>query len=329
MKTKREYSFDILRVISMAMVVVIHVSNVYSRQYAYISDFSYLTSLFFNTVSRISVPIFLMISGALLLDREFDSKKYKKRIVKFLRLIIIWNIIYLVWEYFYLGNTYNQLYKLLLQPYRAHLWFLYTILLLYFLQPQLRYILNKANKNQKLLLLFIWIFFSTISVLNTTIAHIFTIFSYMGFFIIGKYVYDFVKTKNIKKYNKQLIGIMIICFLLSILFNYYYSKKYNIFYNLYFAYRTPFIMCSSIIFYSLVISNYQKKSLDKRILTLSDLSLGVYLIHGIFLDIMVKEFAFTSIHAIIGIPFFSTIIFLVSIVTTYLLKKGKIGNHIM
>lgn len=74
MNSKREYSFDILRVISMCMVIIIHVSNVYSRSYGIISNQSFLFSLIFNTISRISVPIFLMISGALLLERDFNKR---------------------------------------------------------------------------------------------------------------------------------------------------------------------------------------------------------------------------------------------------------------
>ena len=93
---KREYAFDILRVIAMIMVITVHVSNVYSRSFGIISNNAFLVSLVFNTISRISVPIFLMISGALLLDREFNKEKYLKRLIKFIILIIVWDIVYLI-----------------------------------------------------------------------------------------------------------------------------------------------------------------------------------------------------------------------------------------
>ena len=156
MAKKREYAFDILRVVAMIMVITVHVSNVYSRSFGVISNNAFLVSLVFNTISRISVPIFLMISGALLLDREFNKEKYIKRLIKFIILIIVWDIVYLIWEYFYLGITYDKLYKLLFEPYRAHLWFLYTILLLYAIQPLLRMIMHKINSQMKIALLEIW-----------------------------------------------------------------------------------------------------------------------------------------------------------------------------
>ena len=325
----RELAFDILRVIAMCMVVVIHVSNVYSRSFGIISNKSFLVSLGFNTISRVSVPIFLMISGALLVDRSFNKNKYFKRIIKYLILIIVWDIIYLLWEYFYLGISYNRLYILLIEPYRAHLWFLYTILTLYIIQPLLKLILDKSSKTIKILLLLIWFILSTLSLVNYNIASIFTIFSYIGFFIIGKYLYDYIKKNNLKKYNLLFILLIIINICLSINFNYSYSLKYNRFYNLFFAYRSPFIIISSLALFILVITNYRKEKLPKIIKYLSEVSLGVYLIHGIFLDITIKLFNYQLTNVLYGIPLFAIIILILSIISVSILKKIKYVNYII
>lgn len=326
---KREYAFDILRVIAMIMVITIHVANVYSRSFGIISNHSFAISLIFNTVSRVSVPIFLMISGALLLDRKFNKEKYLKRLGKFLLLIIVWDIIYLVWEYLYLGVTYHKLYKLLFEPYRAHLWFLYTIFMLYAIQPILRMILQKTNNIAKIILLIIWLVFSTISMVNSDIAEYFTSFSYIGFFVIGKYLYDFIKSHDLRKYNIPLIIVIILCDTVSIILNYSLSVKYHMFYNLFFAYRTPLIMIASFAFYILIISNYKKDRINKIISTLSDLSLGVYLIHGIFLDVTVKSFMYPAINPLFGIPLFVIQIFIASIIAVFIIKKIKFLNKII
>ena len=52
MKKTREYAFDILRVISMIMVIIIHIANVYCRSFGLISTKSYLISLIFNTINE-------------------------------------------------------------------------------------------------------------------------------------------------------------------------------------------------------------------------------------------------------------------------------------
>ncbi len=329
MSKTREFSFDILRVVAMCMVIIVHVSNVYSRSYGFIGNGSFIVSLGFNTISRISVPIFLMISGALLLDRSFNKTKYFKRLIKFIILIIVWDIIYLIWEWLYLGITYDHLENLLLNPYRAHLWYLYTILVLYAIQPLLKLILDKSNNVIKYILLFIWFIFSSLSIVNSTIAGIFTIFSYIGFFIVGKYLYDFIKNNNLKKYNILWILLIIVCILTSMYLNYSYSHKYNMFYNLFFAYRTPFIILSSVSFFILVVSNYTKDTIPKIIEVLSNVSLGVYLIHGIFLDITIKLFNYQGINALIGIPSFFIMILICSVISVLIIKKIKLLNKII
>ena len=322
MNSKREYSFDILRVISMCMVIIIHVSNVYSRSYGIISNQSFLFSLIFNTISRISVPIFLMISGALLLERDFNKKKYLNRIKKFIILTIIWDIIYLVWEYYYLGITYNNFYKLLLEPFRAHLWYLYTILIIYIIQPLLKIILEKSNKKIKIVLLILWLLFSTISIKISFIANYFTIFCYIGYFIIENYLYKYLKKNELKKYTLPLSILIVISYGISIVLNYMFSRRYNMFYNLFFAYRTPFIIIATFSFFTIIVSNNNKK-ISNFIISLSDLSFGVYLIHGIFLDITVKSFIYGSINSLIGIPLFFIIILISSLVSVFILKKIK------
>lgn len=330
---KREYSFDILRAISMFMVIVIHVSNVFSRSYGNIGNLSFLHSLIYNTICRISVPIFFMISGTLLLERKFDKVKFKKRILKYLLLIIVWNIIYLVWEFFYLSKEYDNLYMLLIEPFRAHLWFLYTILILYSLQPLAKKVLEKCNKKMKVLLLILWIFISTYSLFDDNSSNIVSILIYLGYFVLGKYIYDFIKKNSYIKKNKKVFNVLAIVlivtnFLLSIFLNYYFSLKLDKFYNSFFAYRSLFIVIPSILFFILVVLNYEKSKENKLIMFFSDLSLGVYLIHGIFLDI-IKTYMNYNLNLLISIPFYSVIIFAFSIISVWFLMKFKILRKVL
>lgn len=327
---EREYSFDVLRVIAMIMVIIIHVSNVYTRSFNFIDTNSYLVSLIFNTISRVSVPIFFMISGALLLDRKFDFKKYKKRVLKILLLIVVWDILYLIWEYFFLGVTYDKLYNLFLEPYRAHLWFLYSIIILYVIQPLLKYILDRINNITKIVLFILWILLSTISMYNVSVANIFSIFSNIGFFIVGKYMYDYVKnTKKDKKIVIIMIILLVLSFIESIYLNYTASIKFNMFYNLFFAYRTPFIILSTFIIFKLVYIYCHDKKPNNIIMLGSDLSLGVYLIHGMFLDVTTKYVDYKNVIPIIGIPSFTMYILLLSIISVIVLRKIKYINKII
>ena len=329
MKSKREYSFDIMRTIAMILVIIIHVSNVYCRKFDLISNSSYGIALTFNTLARISVPIFFMISGALLLDRKFDKAKYFKRILRFAIVIIVWDIFYLVWEYFFLGVKYDKLYLLLFNPYRKHLWFLYSIIELYLLQPLLKLIMDKSNKIIKSILLIVWLIICIFSLFNSSVSDFFTLLVYIGYFIIGKYLYDYIKKVKLSKYNLFLIIIIIISIAESVYLNYYASLRFSMFYNNFFAYRAPFIIVASLASFILFYNYFHNKKSNKVIMMLSDLSFGVYLVHGVFLDITKEVISYETVNPLIGIPIFTIFILICSLIVCYFIKKIKYINNIM
>lgn len=164
--------------------------------------------------------------------------------------------------------------------------------------------------------------------MNPRIGEYFTFVSYAGFFIVGKYLYDYVKKYVTPKHNLVEIIVIVVCIILSIILNYKASLKYDMFYNFFFAYRTPMITFASFAFYAFIITNYQKESIGKVLSTLSEVSLGVYLIHGIFLDIVVRTIPHYSLNPLFAIPVFSILIFIASVGSVYLLRKIKILQKI-
>ena len=72
---ERKLYLDLLRVIAIAAVVMIHVSADYVIYPCNTMDFT--IGNIFDSISRLGVPLFLMVSGALILDenREFNCKK--------------------------------------------------------------------------------------------------------------------------------------------------------------------------------------------------------------------------------------------------------------
>ena len=76
-------------------------------------------------------------------------------------------------------------------------------------------------------------------------------------------------------------------------------------------------------------SEDKKEKLSNLVVKLSSLSLGVYLIHGIYLDITKKLFDYDTVHSLIGIPIYSIIVFIVSVMTINILKKIKFVKEIV
>ena len=165
---------------------------------------------------------------------------------------------------------------------------------------------------------------------NLSVANIFTIFSNIGFFVIGKYLYDYLQnSKNNKKYTFIMIILLLVSFTESVYLNYTASVKFNMFYNLFFAYRTPFIILATFIIFKLVYIYCHDKKPNELIMLGSELSLGVYLIHGMFLDVTTKYVDYKNVIPIIGIPSFTMFILLLSVISVIILRKIKYINKII
>ena len=133
-----------MRVISCIMVIAIHVCNIYNRAFPDISQFNYIIAAVINSFSRISVPIFFMVSGALMAGREPDLQKSLKRFLKYFFITIFWFIFYLLWTSLYLKDTYD-FHNILTTPTSKHLWFLYALLSIYLALPLIQTLIRNLS----------------------------------------------------------------------------------------------------------------------------------------------------------------------------------------
>lgn len=88
---KREYNYDLLRILSTVAVVLIHVNAHYFNGTMNTGSPINLIENFINIITRFSVPCFVMISGAFLLHNEknmdykkFYSKTFYKTVIPFI-----------------------------------------------------------------------------------------------------------------------------------------------------------------------------------------------------------------------------------------------------
>ena len=80
---KRIFYYDELRALAIIMVVLCHVVILY-RPFTYDTAIHSVPGLFY-ILTHVAVPIFFMLSGALLLDRTYDLPGFfKKRFTRIL-----------------------------------------------------------------------------------------------------------------------------------------------------------------------------------------------------------------------------------------------------
>lgn len=327
---KRNYRLDFLRVISMIMVVIIHIANYYCRAFDDIDKISYVGALIFNTVSRISVPFFFMISGATLLSKEYDKDKNKERIIKKTITLIAMTIVYFIWDKYYMYKNINII-SLLSKPERKLLWFMYAIIGIYIALPFIKCMIDKMGKEEYKLFVILWIIFNGIlknfNIGNTYLIPIISGTYYLGYFIIGYIIVKYYNFVNQKKNNQLLLITIILSFIIVIITTYFISINTNSHFTKLLTYSNILIMFASLSSFIYLYFNTKEKE-NMIISKLSNLSFGIYLFHGITLDYIMKLIPYKNICSFIGIPIILIIVISITSIFVNILKKTYISKYL-
>jgi len=136
---------DRLRVLGALAVVALHVSGPPFRAYPGHPTAAWLAASFWNSATRWAVPVYLLLSGYLLLGdgREEGAVAFwRRRAARIVLPLLFWGALYAVW---YGARTAPEVIGAVLIRADAgyHLWFLYALAVLYALAPLLRALLAK------------------------------------------------------------------------------------------------------------------------------------------------------------------------------------------
>ena len=120
---QKVWFFDLLRCVAAVAVVGIHVLGPYREQLGEIPDGEWVTAISFNSFSRWAVPVFIMITGALMLSdtRDFDARYYvKRRLGKVLLPFLVWSAFYALLSGFTLAGFDSSVALQTLQAFPGH-----------------------------------------------------------------------------------------------------------------------------------------------------------------------------------------------------------------
>lgn len=331
----RVFYMDFLRVISMFAVIILHTASSKINSVD-IGSLNWQVLNFFDSATRWCVPIFVMISGILFLNPKKEisiGNIYKKYIPRLLIILFAWNFLYAIFscvvEHSFSLQTFIS--NILLGP--VHMWFLYMIIGLYMITPFLR----KIAHDDKLLKYFLvlWLIYSIItnitqitglSIVETILEDkmfINFIIGYSGYFLLGY----FLSNKDYK--SKWAITFTIICFIITFLGTSVLSNGQAITnQSLYSNFSLTTIGMSIGIFVLSKNLYSEKEEINNKfkniISVLSKYSLGIYIIHFWILNILSKiKIDVLLLPPIINVIVISIIIFLLSLLATFILSKFK------
>jgi surface polysaccharide O-acyltransferase-like enzyme len=264
-----------------------------------------------------------MLSGATLLNKEYDKKKNIDRIIKKIVVLIIFTIIYFIWDKYYMNKDINII-SLLSKPERKMLWFMYAIIGIYIALPFIKCMVDKMGKEEDKLFVILWLIFNgVLKWLNIGNIYLIPIISgtyYLGYFIIGHMImkyYDYIR-KN--KNDKLLLIITIIMFIIVVVVTFYIFIDKGKHFTKLLTYSNALIMIASLSSFIYLYFNLKNKEYI-IISKLVNLSFGIYLFHGIVLDVIMKFIPYKNICSYIGIPFILIIVIFITSILVNVFKK--------
>jgi surface polysaccharide O-acyltransferase-like enzyme len=185
---------DMIRALAIVLVIIFHALNIFEAL------------PFQNAFPYCGVPLFVMLSGALLLNPSKVTEPlgifFRKRLNRIALPFLFWGIAYIVWRRFYFDETLSldAIWRSFLgagqggDPYPYyHFWFLYMLIGLYLLTPILRVLVAYAGS--KIIGYFILIWFIGTAILPplggfTSVvldSQLFIVPLYVGYFVFGAY----------------------------------------------------------------------------------------------------------------------------------------------
>jgi surface polysaccharide O-acyltransferase-like enzyme len=347
------FSVDFVRTIAILMVVFVHCS---SFPYSIPGDpiasslitVNWFSADFYGAIGYLGVPLFVMLSGALLLDPakadESMSEFYKKRFNRIGIPLIFWTIVFFVWNYGVHGislSFFNIEQGLLTGSYPI-IWFLYLLVGLYLATPILRVLVKHIDRNKFLLLIILWFVGTTI----TPLIHTFTRFSYnplmfvftdwAGYYLLGMYL---VGSKMSRKIVYPLIaGGLLVAIIGDWLITATMGQQLTGFFHGYLSFNM--ILASAALFLILVsipktkIESSNSNSVLNRVMHwIGQNTLPFYLLHIIVLEtiqigLLGFRFPYTGI-VLVDAPALFVIAFTLSAVIIFCLKKIPFVNKLV
>lgn len=152
---------DFLKAFAIVGVIVIHVSAAGCRRE--LGSLNWLAALFWGSVTRASVPIFLMVTGALMLDPEKEITQrelWTRRIPRLLLALLAWALAYKIYHLaegrLSAAGLVRAVKQVLVFRHQNHLYYLHIALLVYALLPGTRIIAAHAGRRTLEYLLALW-----------------------------------------------------------------------------------------------------------------------------------------------------------------------------
>lgn len=344
---KRTYYLDILRILACIFVVINH-----SEAHVFKSidiSLTWCISMFKFLLCKVAVPIFFMISGALLLKKE---ESYVKTFWRIARMIVILFICSVILPYVVklkipsLKDLVHSTISAIRKPYFTAYWYLYATIALYIMTPILRKLVkNMSDKDFKYYFV-VWFLYTGLlpmisQFINIEITGYFnlSLFNvYIGYYILGYYINN-LESKSIEKIKIwQYLCLIFIPIIINFILTFISTKMDGKTSLILDGYNYITVMISSIGIFGIARKMFENRKIandlvSSSITEIGKCTFGIYLIHIFLLDrtynLIYANFLNLGINFEIAAFTWQLIVIVIALVLVYIIRRIPLVNKLI
>jgi len=338
---------DLIRTVAIILVILLHAAIEPNPTVDFMSPQGvqlWWTSDVYDSIARTAVPLFIMLTGALLLQpskadepiRFFLKKRWNRIGIP----IIFWGAIYFAWDFLVKGQALTVLsivQGVLTGPY-VHFWYVYILVGLYLITPLVRVLVAHADWRIIRYFLLVWFVGTGIISLLTLYANIspqtvwfrdtvFLLTGLIGYFILGAYV------AKLRLRSSILYLGLILSTVWTIIGTYFLISTLGEDYSQFFLDASSFSVIIASVTLFLILAAIPNQTIEKRLprsnkllKVISQNTLPIYLFHLIILETLQKGYlgfkiSVTTMNPIIEIPLVTAVTLLLCLAIIVPLKK--------
>ena len=330
MKKIRNINLDFLKIMACIGVVLLHTTISGFKE---TESWNYLTYLYY--LGTYSIPLFFMVNGYLLLGKNEISYSYILQKIKWIFVTVsIWTLIIWIYKRDFSQNPIKKVLGSLLQRgYFFQFWFFGALILIYLCLPILKKFLKSKNRYLLALSLLVIIGF----VLELTnyllqkpvqvyVIQTFRLWTWFFYYILGGFIAQFNVCSLKSKFKNWMKIISLLLFLISPIILFFLAK--TIYHNLFaeYFYDILFVKIVTLGIFLTVFTLDLNGDKSKWIVSLSNQTMGVFIVHTYVMKMWEKLFGFSFVGAYL---LFSIFTLCVSFIVIRMLMKVPYLNRII
>ncbi len=330
---------DLLRCVAAIAVVAVHTLGGYRDLLGEIPIHHWLGAITMNSGLRWAVPVFIMISGAVLLSdpRPFHWRYYlRRRVAKVVIPFLMWSCLFACLASYSVHDGWNadllkdKVSNFIFQETYYHLGFFYYFIPLYFVAPLLMYAVKQGDRAPLIALLVVWLITTGLNLFFIDGLWSNDLWLFSGYLLLGYGLSKYDNPSTLVLWGMAAIAIAIMVYsafqvvTLSLEVNEYRVGRWL-------SYKTinTVVEATALFILFRYLASKLSENAKKVVAFVSRHSLGIYLAHPLMLLPLYQWRWYEGNHSLWVIPVWTAIGFLGGLLMSWAFSQSRFTRWLM